>query len=596
MNRYKKLFGLGVVLMSMLGLAACSNNANGTNKHAHLSETYTAPGKTSKSADEHSTLKVAEVASSPFTGVSSPTLQTMGEDQDVFAPGGGGAMFNQNKNYKIVNGGLANLKLSKKNKTATVTLRKNAKWSNGMKVTAKDVEYPYEMMGNKNSNSQQYTTDMNDIKGMAAYHAGKAKTISGITFPDGPKGRKAVLHFHRLVPALKYNGNSFMWAGVEPYEYLKNVPINKLASSTQVRNHPVFVGPYKLKKEVHGESTSWVPNKYYWGAKPKIKHISIQVVNPSNVTAALKSKKYDWANGPSSTQYPNVKHLKDYHVVGGPALSYDFMGFHVGYQDKAGASVMQKDNKMNNRSLRRAMMYALNLNEVAKKFGFGLSYRANTLIPPANKEYHSSYSQVPGFPYNFKKAKTLLKNAGYKKRNGSKWLSQPNGKKLVINFGCPQNDAASSAEDHYYVQQWHKLGLDVKFVNGRPQELNSLASMLLKPKQNKVDVYELGFTTTADPTPTGEYGTDANFNMSRLSTKENTKLLNEMNDKKSFNKAHRKKVFEKWQKYMNKEAVYTPEFFSLSWTPVNSRVKGYSVNPGDNNMWGKLSLTSSSLK
>ena len=30
---------------------------------------------------------------------------------------------------------------------------------------------------------------------MKAYHAGKAKTISGITYPDGENGRTIVIHF-----------------------------------------------------------------------------------------------------------------------------------------------------------------------------------------------------------------------------------------------------------------------------------------------------------------------------------------------------------------------------------------------------------------
>ncbi|WP_257615933.1 ABC transporter substrate-binding protein, partial [Oenococcus oeni] len=76
-----------------------------------------------------------------------------------FAPGGLDTLFFNDKNYKIVNGGLANLKLDRKAKTATITIRKNAKWSNGMAVTAKDVEYAYEVIANPNTTSQQYSSD-----------------------------------------------------------------------------------------------------------------------------------------------------------------------------------------------------------------------------------------------------------------------------------------------------------------------------------------------------------------------------------------------------------------------------------------------------
>lgn len=584
-----------MILASMSGLAACSNNASKTNKHVHLSQTYTAPGKATKAGNK-STLRIANISSSPFSGVASPALQTTAQDVDMFQPGGAGALFNQNKHYQIIKGGLASLKLNKKNNTATVTLRKGAKWSNGMKITAKDVEYPYEIIANKKSKSQQYSTDMNDIKGMAAYHAGKTNKISGITFPDGPKGRKTLFHFNRLIPALKYNGNSTMWDSVEPYEYLKNIPLDQIQSSSKARKHPIFTGPYRLKKEVQGESTNWEPNPYYWGKKPHIKHINIQIVSPSNLSAALKAKKYDFAFGSPATQYPRIKSLKDYSEVGTPELGYSVIGFDLGHLNKSGTSVMDPKSEMANPNLRKAMLYSLNLNEIAKKFGHGLSYRANTLIPPIYGKYHASYKSQPGFPYNMKKARKLLKDTGYKKRNGSKYLSQPNGKKLIIHYGAPQGSAEDDAQDNYFLQQWRKLGLDAKFTNGRPLEFNSLVATLLKPKQNSINIYRIEFGLNAEPTPIGFFGDQSNFNMGHFVSKENNKLMAEMNNKKSFKMPYRIKIFKKWQRYMNKQAAYAPEFFNITWTPVNHRLKGYSLSPADNYLWSNLELTAKSPK
>lgn len=321
----KKWLAAGLVALSALTLAACGNSKSsnsGSTKHVSMPATFSGKGKAT-SAGNNSTLKVAEVVDAPFTGISSPTLAINAEDSDVFSPGGLDNLFNVTKNYKIVDGGLANLRLSRKAKTATITLRKNARWSNGMKVTAKDVEYPYEMIGNKKTTSQQYSSDYAAIKGMAAYHAGKAKTISGITYPEGQKGRKVVIHFTKMSPSMKYLGNSFIWGSVEPYEYYGKTPISKLASSPKVRKSPIFTGPYKLTKVVQGESTSWVPNKYYYGKKPRIKNINIQVVSTNNALAAFKSKKYDFTSigsGLASSQFPKLKALKDYKIVGTPSL------------------------------------------------------------------------------------------------------------------------------------------------------------------------------------------------------------------------------------------------------------------------------------
>ena len=65
------------------------------------------------------------------------------------------------------------------------------------------------------------------------------------------------------------------------------------------------------------------------------------------------------------------------------------------------------------------------------KFGNGVSWRATP--DSTNLRKLGIFSQ--GYPLNIKKANKLLTDAGYKKRDGSKWRTDPNGKKLTIYFG-----------------------------------------------------------------------------------------------------------------------------------------------------------------
>ncbi|MCI1700759.1 oligopeptide ABC transporter substrate-binding protein [Liquorilactobacillus nagelii] len=603
-SKVRKVAVTAAAVLAAVTLAACSSSSSSSSTkttQVSLKTAYNNTGKTDSSATTNGTLKVAEPNDSPFEGISDPVLSTNQEDADVFSPSGGqpgnqDGLFNTNKDYKIINGGLANLKLDRKAKTATITIRKNAKWSNGMPVTAKDVEYAYEVIANPNTTSQQYSSDFNAIKGLAAYHNGKAKTISGFSYPDGQTGRVAVIHFSRMAPSMQYSGNSFIWGTVEPYEYIKNVPISKLASSDQVRKNPIFTGPYKLDKVVEGESTSWSPNKYYWGKKPQIKHIVISVVSDSNIDKAIQSKKYDFVIPGGvlhGTDYKELKNTKGYQIVGKPALSYGYFGFNVGYYDtKTQKNVMDKNSKMANVKLRQAMMYALNLDQLNKKFGNGVTWRANTLIPPIFSKYYDKSAK--GYQLNIKKANQLLDEAGYKKKG--KWRVQPNGKKLTIYFGAMQGTSTQEAEYQDYLQQWHKIGLHVVFATGKPMEMNSFYDTLQKTKQNKIDVYDASWGLSSEPTPTAIYGETATYNMGHFVSKENTKLMNEMNSSKSWNSAYRVKIFKQWQQYMNKQAAYAPDNFSYDWEPVNKRVKGFDVSPANNEFWSNLSLTSSSMK
>ena len=600
-----KLATVALTFLAAMTLAGCSNN-NSTSSSSgtavsKLPTAYKNTDKTDKAATKNGTLKLALVNNAPFQGITDEVLASNASDQIAFAPGGNDSLFKYDKNYKIIDGGLANQKLDRSAKTATITIRKNAKWSNGTPVTAKDVEYAYEVLGNKDSTTQQYSSDFENIVGMAEYHKGTADTISGITFPNGETGKVAVIQFKKMAPSMKFAGNSYIWGYVEPYEYIKDVPIAKLASSKQVRKNPIFTGPYKLDKVVEGESTSWSPNKYYYGKKAQIGHITINTVSMNNIDKALQSKKYDsvvpFAAGQlGGTDYKNLKSLKGFTNVGQPALSYSYFAFNLGHFDtKTGKNVEDPNKKMANKNLRQAMMYALNVDQVTKKFGNGVKKRANTLLPPVFKKYYDANAK--GYTLNIKKANKLLDDAGYKKRNGSKWRSDLKGKPLTIYFGAMTSSATTEATYQDYLQQWHKIGLNVKYTNGKPLEMNSFYDILEKPSQNKMDIWLGAWSMSSEPTETQLYGDTAPFNYGHFVSAKNTELINKMNDSSSWNDATRAKTFKEWQNYMNSQAGVVGEQFTYAWQPVNNRVKGFNISPAnDDTFYSNLTLTSSKLK
>ncbi|CAJ2230948.1 oligopeptide ABC transporter substrate-binding protein [Companilactobacillus paralimentarius] len=602
-TKNKIILSAAVTLLTAVTLAGCSSNnssSSSSNSAVKFSTAYKNSDATDKNATKNGTLKLAISNNSPFQGITDPVLASNAEDAQAFAPGGENTLFNVDKNYKIIDGGLANQKLDRKAKTATITIRSNAKWSNGSPVIAKDVEYAYEVLGNKKSTSSQYSSDFENIEGMAAYHKGTSDTISGIEMPNGEKGKKVVIHFKSMSPSMKFSGNSYIWGSIEPYEYIKDVPIAKLASSEQIRKNPIFVGPYKLDKVVEGESTSWSPNKYYYGKKAQIGHITINVVSMNNIDKALQSKKYDSvvpsaAGQMGGTDYKNLKNNKGYTNVGVPALGYSYFAFNLGHYDtKTGKNVADSNKKMANKSLRQAMMYAVNVDQVSKKFGNGIKWRANTLIPPIFSKYYDKSAK--GYPLDIKKANSLLDKAGYKKRNGSKWRSDPNGKKLTIHFGAMTSSATTEATYQNYLQQWHKIGLNVKYTNGKPIEMNSFYDILQKPNQNQIDIWLGAWSLSSEPSQSQLYGETAPFNMGHFVTKKNTELINKMNDSSAWNDKTRTKTFKEWQEYMNDQAGVVGEQFNYAWQPVNNRVKGFDISPANNEFYSNLTLTSSKLK
>ncbi|MCV3554324.1 oligopeptide ABC transporter substrate-binding protein [Pediococcus ethanolidurans] len=577
-----------VAVLAALTLAACGNSKSASSTSSNkptLPLTYSSK----KSAIKGGTLKVAEVNTAAFKGIWDNALTTNAEDADMMQFGNEG-LFATDKNFKIVKGGAANLTLNQKSKTATIKINPKVKWSDGKPLVAQDVAYAYKVLANKGTASQYYTGSIANIKGIAAYHAGKAKDISGVQIKNK---RTVVIHFKVMKPGMKTSGNGYFWENAEPYHYIKNVSFKKLASSDQIRKHPLFYGPYKLSKEVSGESVKWVPNTYYYKGTPKLKEIDVQVVSPDSIAAALKAHKYDVTYGLGSSTYAKVKNVSGYTMTGKKALSYDYLGFNLGkYDAKTGKNVMNKNAKMADPSLRKAIAYAMNIDAVEKKFSYGLGSRMTTLIPSAFSKYQDKSAK--GFPLNLKKANALLNKAGYKKGKDG-YRTDPNGKKLTIHLAEMQGNSNTQAIVKNYIQQWKKIGLRVTLTNGRLLDMNNFYEKV-QANSSDIDMFEAAWSLSSEPSPMDLYSENAPFNMGRFVSKENTKLLNDIDSQKAFNTSYRVNAFKKWQAYMNKEAAYVPEIETVQSYAVNNRVKNWSLSNASKDFnWAKVQVTSDSL-
>ncbi|AKG67032.1 oligopeptide ABC transporter substrate-binding protein [Lactobacillus helveticus] len=579
MKKTQLLGSIGLVTGAVLTLAACGQKSN---DNAGANDAKKFPQQTPKKAvKKGGTLSYALETDTPFTGIFNNELATSSIDS-IVAQFGNESLFDTDDSYKINNKGPATFKLDRKAKTITIEVKKGVKWSDGKQVTAKDVEYEYEIMANKGSKSQRYTASLQDIVGLTDYHDGKSKTISGIEMPDGENGRKVVIHFKEMKPGMLQSGNGYFLESASPYHQLKNIPFDKLQSSDAVRKNPIFFGPYKISKIVRGQSVTWVPNKYYWRGTPKLDKITISVVNPNSASQAIKSHKFDIADVVNS-QWDQVKNTKGVNFVAKVPLAYSYMGFKVG-KWKDGRNVMDPKAKMNNKSLRQAMAYAMNIDAVTKRYTHGLSFRVPTLIPEQFGDYFNK--NVKGYSYNLKKANQLLDKAGYKKKGT--YRVQPNGKPLTINLAAMAGNSTLEPITRNYIQQWKKIGLNVKLTTGRLIEFNSFYDKIQNDAKD-VDVFVAAWSISSEPSPNDLYNEKAPFNFTRFVTKKNTQLLAEMDSQKAFNHKYRVDKFHEWQKYMNDEAYVVPTTNNYSITAVNSKITGYSLKPSDgNSLWYKV--------
>lgn len=532
------------------------------------------PIKTSNNepAVENATLQVAIVKDDPLVGVFNEILYQDGYDGDILSMFLSSSLFDVNDNFEIIDTGVATLNVDAKNKKATIKIKDGIKWSDGVPLTADDIIYAYEVLGNKDYTGIRYTEEFQKVIGMNDYHNGKAKTISGVKKIDD---KTVEISFSEMGQSIFTGGNGLM-ASALPKHYLKDVPIKDLVSSDKIRTKPVTLGPYNLVKVSRGESMELAANPYYYKGVPKIKKAILQVVNTQSIVAALKAGKYDYVMEMPDSLYNNYKDFRNLEVLGQQDLYYSYVGFKLGHFDKAkGENVSDPNAKMADLNLRQAMIYAIDVDQIAQAFYFGLRQRATSSIPPVFKKYFPK--DLTGFPYNLAKAKQLLDESGYKDVNNDGFREDKNGKPLQIKMAFMAGGDVAEPLAQFYLQSWKKIGLNVSLTSGRLLAFQNFYEKVQGDTKD-IDVFFGAWGVGTDVNPTSSAGRSSQLNYTRFTSPENDKFIDEILGEKSLTIPNYKaQMYKEWQKYYINQASEVPLMYKYKLTPVNKRLKNVYI-------------------
>ncbi len=282
-------------------------------------------------------------------------------------------------------------KVSKGGKVYTFKIRKGLKFNNGKPVTAANYRRAWERILSPKMYAQYGTFLGLDqaVKGAAAFTAGKAKHISGIS----ASGRKLVFHLTRANPTFTAI-LGMQWFGAVP----ANLKYTK--SSGGVLKYP-SAGPYYIASNTPGRLTVLKRNKHYHG--PRFQNPSQIVIhsfpNSNGEAALLQIEKgqvdFDMAGVPSD-DVANV--VKKYGVNKGQ--------FHTGTQS---CIIWEAFNNArpptNNVKVRTALNYAIGRLPIIKLLGPLAGSAADQALVPGIAGYQKLhlYGNYP----DFKKAKAV---------------------------------------------------------------------------------------------------------------------------------------------------------------------------------------------
>ncbi|WP_427189470.1 oligopeptide ABC transporter substrate-binding protein [Parvimonas sp. G1604] len=461
---------------------------------------------------ENATLKIAYISDSPFSGIFHYAFSQNSSDLEIMTYCAGGT-FKVDENFRIINGGGADIEFKPEEKKVIITINEKYTWNDGTPVTSADFLEYYKIVAHKDYTGIRFDDDIRNVVGIDEYHAGKTKDISGFkTLSD----KKFEINFKTFNPGI-------LWGGGIPYEpipshKLKDIPVKEQEAHDITRKNPLSPGPYYIKEIVPGQQVVFEANPYYYKGQPKVKTVIWKVVPSAQIVAALQAGEYDITVSLNADLYSKVKDLKNIKVGVQDDLSYSYIGFKLGKWDKEKGEVVTDPNaKMADVKLRKAMAYAIDNNLVGTKFYEGLRRNATQLMIPAFKEYYDE--SLKGYTIDLEKAKQLLDEAGYKDVNGDGIREDKNGQPFKINFASMSGGATAEPIAQYYMQQWKSIGLDVQLTNGRLIEINSFYEKV-EADDPEIDVYQAAWGTGSNPNPTAFYGRKAAFNFPRYATPE----------------------------------------------------------------------------
>ncbi|WP_312727708.1 oligopeptide ABC transporter substrate-binding protein [Enterococcus sp.] len=594
----KTKFGM-ITLLAALVLGACGqSNEGGTgstdtgesSSDAAASDIGTMPLAVVNDGEvmDGGTLDVAVVMDTLFQGLFQWEFYQDTYDNDFMLPSHE-QLFLRDADFKIVDGGAADLDLDIENNIATITLRDDLKWSDGVDVTAEDVIFSYEVIGHKDYTGIRYDNTFTNVVGMEEYHNGDSDTISGIT---AVSDKVVEVEFKEMHPGMMQLGGG-VWYSALPKHTFEGIEVADMESRDPVRSNPIGFGPYQMSNIVPGETVEYTPNEHYYGATPSLDKIVMRGVPSASINEALNAKQYDLALKMPTDTYDSYADTDGYQILGRPEQSYTYLGFKLGtWNEETNSVEYNPDAKMANKALRQAMGYAVDNDAIGERFYYGLRSNASTLIPPVYGSLHNS--ELEGYHLDLDRANQLLDDAGFIDVDGDGFREDPYGNKLTINFASMAGGETAQPLADYYVQQWQEIGLDVQYSTGRLIDFQAFYDKL-KNDDPDIDVYLAAWGTGSDPSPTGLWGPNSAFNYTRYESDRNTELLAAIDSNDSFDEEKRKEAFDAWQEYMLEEAFGIPTLYRNQVLPISDRVANFTwAYDADHNPWAAIGVTSES--
>jgi peptide/nickel transport system substrate-binding protein len=350
----------------------------------------------------------------------------------------------------------------------TFTLPKEARWSDGTPLTAKDVAFTFKLAIDPIVGQSVWVNNFASIKGAAEYQKGTVKDVEGIKIVDDQ-----TIRFELKEPNASFLFNTYL--GILPSHILSKVDPKDLEKNAYVDAPTVTSGPYDFVKYEAGQYIQLKKKANYWNASKQvsIEEIYVKLIDQTaTMLAQSEAGELHLAVIPAEevARFRKLAHIEVMPITG---IGYYVLHVDARNKDQIAALMKPKDQGgkgyatitrvpkpyLLDKRFRQALQYAIDKKAVIQVVAGG---EANPIYGPIFGPDWAVNPNLNKYDLNIDKAKSLMKDAGIVfDKDTATW----EGKPITLVYLSDSNEEARKLGE-VLQQQLSKVGirLDIKLV------------------------------------------------------------------------------------------------------------------------------------
>ena len=284
-------------------------------------------------------------------------------------------------------------KISSDGLTYIFYLREGVKFHNGREVTADDFIYSMKRIIDPKTKSPA-ANFLDRVVGFKEFQEGNARSVKGLI-----SSGKYTFEIRLAEPYAPF----LSILGMNKFKVLPKEEVEKLGMD--FGKFPVGTGPFKFVSMKEGEEIVLEANPDYFEGRPYLDKIVFKIFHGSPLEIIFKN----FMDGNLEEtpipfkEFRGPTKLKNFYIVRKPILSLRFYGMQI------------KTKPFDNKKIRQAINFAINKKQIDEEAFQGMDHITDQIIPLGMPG--SSPTKIL-YPYDLRRAKELLLQAGYPEGKG----------------------------------------------------------------------------------------------------------------------------------------------------------------------------------